>query len=141
MLKSIGIAIVIVMLVWQAKNWLLSGAPYSNDKGQIVDEKGLVVIPNLIYLMPSDSDAAICSALVDPSKLSWEHYSTPSGFDACVARCLTDTTSQVCSQFPHGSNILATQPHVMKQMLNSCQENIKSFVKRGVHCGYLNCEP
>jgi hypothetical protein len=154
MLKTIVISILLAVLVWNGMNWI-SGRPssdngneqvvenkgYNNAKGQIVDNQGLVIIDNLMYLTPGDSDAAICSTLVDPASLPKEHYNTQSGFDACVARCLNFTTRQVCSQFPQGSHILATQPVEFQKMVDRCHEDIQSFVTRGISCGYLNCVP
>jgi hypothetical protein len=154
MFKAIGIAILLALLVFEVinlfsaedisdndKGQIVGNKGYHNENGQIVDDKGVVIVSNLAYLTPSDSDAAICSTLVDPAELSEEHYNTQSGFDACVARCLNFTTRQVCSQFHQGSNILATKPQAFQQMLDKCQEDIQSFVDRGIYCHYLNCAP
>jgi hypothetical protein len=141
MLKIIGIVILIIFICFPAKSCLHSGPPYTNDKGQIVDENGVIVIPHLTYLMSSDSDTAICRTLLDPAQLPMQSYNTQNGFDACVARCLTFTTRQVCSQFPRNSHFLATKPQLLQKMLHSCQDNINSFVERGITCKFLNCVP
>jgi hypothetical protein len=114
---------------------------YSNSQAQIVDNDGQIIAGNLNMLMPSDTDIAICSSLKSPSKLPYISYGDANGFNACISRCLTFVVMQICPQLPVGKSLLATKPELFDKMLASCNEDINSFVTRGIQCPYVKCKP
>lgn len=90
----------------------------------------------------SDVCASTPKTISDLSdSLAYVSYSTSSGFDECVSRCITSVLIQVCPQLPPDAHDTVTQPDFKKQVTQDCIDNINHFVHDHIRCPYLKCEP